>query len=70
MKCKYDGKRFNSIKAIGAHYRKHHPGAMKRKRKSPKASSGPRTRVPRSYASPAPTGGIWHPPGCRCDGCK
>jgi hypothetical protein len=29
MKCKKCGKSFKDIKAIGAHYRKAHPGAMK-----------------------------------------
>ena len=29
MKCSKCGKSFKDIKAIGAHYRKAHPGAMK-----------------------------------------
>jgi uncharacterized C2H2 Zn-finger protein len=29
MKCKKCGKSFRDIKAIGAHYRKSHPSAMK-----------------------------------------
>jgi len=32
MKCKKCGKSFKDIKAIGAHYRKSHPGAMKAKK--------------------------------------
>lgn len=32
MKCKKCGKTFKDIKAIGAHYRKSHPGAMKAKK--------------------------------------
>jgi len=31
MKCKRCGKSFKDIKGISAHYRKAHPGAMKRK---------------------------------------
>ena len=43
MKCKKCGKRCNSLKAMSAHYRKKHPGAMKRKSKATKAKtrSGP-----------------------------
>ena len=41
MKCKICGKRCNSLKAMGAHYRKKHPQRMKRKRaasvKSPRS---------------------------------
>ena len=33
MKCKKCGHRANSLQAMQKHYRKAHPGAMKRKRK-------------------------------------
>ena len=37
MKCSKCGKSFKDITAIGAHYRKAHPGAMKAKK--PRAST-------------------------------
>jgi len=37
MKCKKCGKSFRDIKAIGAHYRKAHPGSMKARK--PRRSS-------------------------------
>ena len=40
MKCKKCGKRCNSLKAMGAHYRKKHPSVMKaRKSKATKAKT-------------------------------
>ena len=37
MKCSKCGKRFRSLPAMAKHYRKAHPGAMKRKAKAPSA---------------------------------
>lgn len=41
MKCKICGKRANSLKAMGAHYRKKHPSSMKRKRQKHTLLSSP-----------------------------
>ena len=51
MKCKKCGHRSNSLPAMSRHYRKKHPGAMKRRRKAvPK-----RTR--RGHGHPEAAGG-------------
>jgi hypothetical protein len=71
MKCRICGHRSNTIKAMGAHFRKKHPGAMKR-------SPNPDRYRPRRYRPGAAQGesipvfenGTWHPAGCRCQGCK
>lgn len=43
MKCSICGHRANTIKAMGAHYRKKHPGAMKAKTHRPRLGGGQRT---------------------------
>lgn len=43
MKCSICGKRANSIKTMGDHYRKKHPSKMKRGKKR-KVISGPRLK--------------------------
>lgn len=73
MKCGKCGKRANTIKAMGAHYRKKHAASMKRR--TPRS---PTRREPRSVSTPHVSssdsgerkGGVYHPVGCRCEGCK
>jgi len=47
MKCKVCGKRSNTIGAMARHYRKKHPGRMKRRKSLQTPSSAPGTRKSR-----------------------
>jgi hypothetical protein len=82
-KCPGCPKKFRDPFKMLTHYRKKHPQLVarrkaareaKRARSSPDrpAPSGARRSGKREIGTVefTPTGGTWHPPGCRCDGCK
>jgi hypothetical protein len=79
MKCGVCGHRANSIKGMGAHYRKKHPGKLKRHAKRDPVPRKVRRAFRREYGkeegdrimyATEAKRGIFHPHGCRCDGCK
>lgn len=73
--CHAAGCRFKtrSFPMMAKHTRKKHPGRLRRHSKA--SAPVPSRRMRRKAVSAIPTGaseagGIYHPPGCRCDGCK
>ena len=72
--CHAAGCRFicRTIKAMGAHQRKKHPGRLKSTQRHKRVVDG-------GFIRPGPTktrsgtvdrSGTWHPFGCRCEGCR
>jgi hypothetical protein len=80
-KCPGCPKKFRDPFKMLTHYRKKHPQLVARRKaareaKRARVESRPRatqlspTPEPIGRGSPAPNDGMWHPAGCRCDGCK
>jgi hypothetical protein len=84
VKCRHCGKGFNEPvgkfpKRLFAHIKKRHPGAARKHRPAPRTEKKVLRKFEREYGTEEgkrifyateAKQGIFHPHGCRCDGCK